>query len=81
MLFFWSGEDGEPVHVHVCIKRPTENATKIWLTRNGGCTLANNNSRIPERDLTDILELVALNHQRICTLWSERFHGDVEFYA
>lgn len=80
VFYFWSGEDGEPVHVHVCVKRPTENATKIWLTRKGGSLLANNNSQIPKKDLVDILELMALNHERICRLWSERFQGDLSFY-
>ena len=32
ILFFWIGENGEPVHIHVAIKRPTEHATKLWLT-------------------------------------------------
>ena len=30
-IYFWSGDAGEPVHVHVCKGRPTENATKIWV--------------------------------------------------
>ena len=36
IIFFWVGENGEPVHVHVAEKRPSENATKIWLTSSGG---------------------------------------------
>lgn len=36
IIFFWTGENGEPVHVHVAVKRPTAEATKIWLTRSGG---------------------------------------------
>lgn len=27
VFFFWMGEDGEPVHVHVAVRRPAENAT------------------------------------------------------
>ena len=42
IIFFWIGEDGKPVHVHVSVKRPMDNSTKIWLTRNGGCLLAHN---------------------------------------
>lgn len=30
-IYFWSGDAVEPVHVHVCQGRPTENATKIWV--------------------------------------------------
>ena len=29
IIFFWIGEDGEPVHVHVSVKRPMDNSTKI----------------------------------------------------
>lgn len=81
VIFFWVGENGEPVHVHVAEKRPTENATKIWLTSSGGCLLAHNRSKIPERDLTNILELISLNHGYICDKWREAFHGDVSFYC
>lgn len=28
-IFFWTGEDGEPVHVYVAKGRPTAGATKI----------------------------------------------------
>lgn len=62
LLYFWTGENGEPVHVHVSVKRPTKDATKIWLTKSGGCVLAHNKSGIPDRDLRDIMQLVAANH-------------------
>ena len=35
-VFFWSNENGEPIHVHVCKDVPSPNATKLWLTREGG---------------------------------------------
>ena len=66
IICFWVGENGEPVHVHVAEKRPSENATKIWLTSSGGCLLAHNRSKIPDRDLSNILELISLNHGYIC---------------
>ena len=69
IIFFWVGENGEPVHVHVAEKRPSENATKIWLTSSGGCLLAHNRSKIPDRDLSNILELISLNHGYICDKW------------
>ena len=81
ILFFWIGENGEPVDIHVAIKRPTEHATKIWLTASGGCILANNGSNIPKRDLSNIMELVALNHGYICQKWQETFQGDISFYC
>ena len=81
VLFFWIAENGESVHVHVAVRRPAENATKFWLTSEGGCILANNNSDIPQKDLRDIAKLVTLNHSYICRLWQETFEGaDIEFY-
>lgn len=81
ILFFWVGENGEPVHVHVSVKRPVKDATKIWLTSSGGCILAHNQSKIPKKDLSDILELVSLNHGYICEQWKNTFHGDITFYC
>ena len=80
LLFFWSGEDGEPIHVHVAKGKPTPNATKIWLTRSGGCLLANNGSKLSKRELGIVLEYVTLNHLDICNLWKKTFHGDISFY-
>ena len=45
-----SNENGEPIHVHVSKGRPTPNATKIWLTRTGGCIVASNGSQIASKD-------------------------------
>ena len=56
-VYFWANENDplEPVHVHVCQGAPNGNATKIWITRAGGCILCNNNSRIPDRVLRNII--------------------------
>ena len=82
VLFFWIAENGEPVHVHIAVRRPMENATKFWLTSSGGCLLANNNSKIPAKDLRDIAKLVTFNHRYICEKWIESFGEDsLTFYA
>ncbi len=57
VIYFWSNENGEPIHVHIAESKPVRNATKVWLTKAGGCILANNNSRIPQRDLTVLLDV------------------------
>lgn len=81
ILFFWSQENGEPVHIHVAVKRACENATKFWLTANGGFLLANNNSAIPDKDLRFIAKVVRLNHRYICKKWAETFGEDsLSFY-
>ncbi len=79
-IYFWSAENGEPVHVHVAKGRPTKDATKIWLTRSGGCTLASNGSRIGKRDLANVMDFVTLNHAEICSRWKDYFHGDISFH-
>ncbi|MGN0987043.1 MAG: DUF4160 domain-containing protein [Otoolea sp.] len=43
-VYFWSNEFGEPIHVHISKGKPSQNATKVWLTRSGGCIMANNGS-------------------------------------
>jgi hypothetical protein len=80
LLFFWTGENGEPVHVHVAVKRPTKDATKIRPTRSGGCKLAHNKGEIPARDLRDLMQFVAANHAYICDRWQETM-GDISFYC
>lgn len=79
-IFFWTAENGEPVHVHVAKGRPTPDATKIWLTRNGGCLLASNGSGLNQRDLANVMDFVMLNHAEICSRWREYFHGEISFY-
>ena len=73
VVFFWSNEEGEPVHVHIAVRRPTENATKLWLTSDGGCIVANNNGKIPRKDLADVTNIIMLNHALICQKWVEMF--------
>ncbi|WP_455138486.1 DUF4160 domain-containing protein [Thermophilibacter sp.] len=81
VVFFWMGEPNEPVHVHVAPNRPTENATKFWLTAAGGCILANNHSHIPEKDLRDLAKVIRLNHGYICERWIEVFGEEsLRFY-
>lgn len=48
-VFFWSNENGEPIHVHIAKGKPTPNAAKVWIAKSGGCILANNGSNIPQR--------------------------------
>lgn len=82
VLYFWIAENGEPVHIHVAVRRPTEHATKFWLTAAGGCVLARDAGDIPQRDLRDLARLIALNHSYICKRWAERFGDDsLVFYC
>ena len=80
-IFFWTAENGEPVHVHVARGEPSPNATKIWLTRNGGCILANNGSKLNKKELANVMDFVMLNHGQICDRWRDYFHGDISYYS
>lgn len=37
-VFFGFNENNEPIYVHVTKEQPKANATKICLTKNGGCS-------------------------------------------
>ena len=80
VIYFWVAENGEPVHVHVAKGKPSENATKIWLTRAGGVLLAGNGSKLSKKELADVLDFVMLNHAEICSIWKETFDGSLSFY-
>jgi hypothetical protein len=70
-VYFWANENNEPVHVHVSVGNPYANATKIWLTENGGCITAHNKSRISPDDLNEILEAVQAQYIFICNMWKQ----------
>ena len=72
-IYFWSNENTEPVHVHVCQGTPTGNATKIWIPPNGNPTVAHNNSRIPTKDLNRLLKGIAANKESIVFAWYQYF--------
>jgi hypothetical protein len=76
-FFFWSNEYTgkilEPVHVHVCKGNPTENATKFWLSSDGGVSLAHNNSRLSEQELAKAAEYIRANYNNIVSEWYRHF--------
>ena len=66
IVYFWSNEEGELIHVHVSKGRPTPNATKIWLTRTGGCIVASNGSQIASKELNEFMEFISAQFFLIC---------------
>lgn len=81
-VFFWSNENNEPIHVHIGMGKPTPNATKIWLTANGGCIVANNSSRIPKKELNELIEIISAQYFLICDAWKKHFKVDeIRFYC
>ncbi len=80
IIFFWSDENDEPIHVHIGI-RPTANATKLWLTRSGKCILAHNKGQIPQNELNELMDIIATKHFFICSEWKRHFKVEVKFYC
>jgi hypothetical protein len=82
LVYFWihEGMPLEPIHVHVAEKVPIQNATKIWITRNGRCIVSNNASRIPERQLRIIMDVIEVRHKEIEKLWINKF-GRITYYC
>lgn len=73
LVFFWSAEGSEPIHVHVCKGVPQKNATKIWLTKTGQCIVAQNKSNIPQKDLNDLTDLISAQFFYILRKWKDHF--------
>ena len=81
-VFFWSNESDplEPVHVHVCQGTPSAGATKIWITRAGKCYLCNNNSRISEHILRNIMKIIEARSGEITAKWLAYF-GEIHYFC
>lgn len=81
-IYFWSNENNEPIHVHVSKGKPSPHATKFWLTRDGGCVLASNGSKISRRDISKLMDVIAAQHDTICKNWMIYFDvKTVQFYV
>lgn len=81
-IYFWSNENNEPIHIHLSKGSMAANSTKIWLTKSGGCVVANNNSKIPQNDLNKLLDVIVKHYFLILAKWKEYYHlEDVKFYC
>lgn len=81
-IYFWANESGEPIHVHISKGRPVQNSTKVWLTKSGGCIVANNNSRIPKKDLVNLLYAITSNYFFVVSEWKKFYCTEqVKFYC
>ena len=58
------------------------NSTKVWITKSGGCIVSNNNSKIPQNDLKELLEAISNNYFLIISLWKRHFPDEeIRFYC
>ena len=81
-VYFWANENKplEPVHVHISEGSPSDAATKVWITKAGKCLLCNNNSRIPERALKNIMAIVEARSAEVIQKWIV-FFGEAHFFC
>lgn len=70
-IFFWSNENDATVHV--AKGKRSANATKIWLPAESNPVLVHNKSRIPKKDLTRLLKVIAQNSDTIIARWYDYF--------
>ena len=84
-IYFWSNENGEPIHVHVSKGHPSKNSTKIWLTKSGHCILENNKSKIPKNELNTLMDIISKHYFVIVPKWKEYYNiqnvDDIKFYC
>lgn len=52
------------------------NATKVWITKAGKCLLCNNNSRIPEKVLRNIVRIIEERSNEVVRKWID-FFGEI----
>ena len=80
-VYFWTNEGRplEPVHVHISPGGPTENATKVWITKSGKCLVANNNSHIPANVLKNMVRMIEARSSEVIEKWTDYF-GEPEYY-
>lgn len=81
-VYFWANENDplEPVHVHIAMGPPVPNATKVWITQSGKCLRCNNNSRIPEATLRNIIRIIEARSDEVISKWKE-FFGSADFFC
>ena len=81
-VYFWVNENNplEPVHVHIAKGVPSPNATKIRITKSGKCLLCHNNSKIPDKQLRIIMQIIEARNKSVIDLWYSTFR-EIRFYC
>lgn len=79
-MWFAESNPLEPIHVHVCEGVPSENATKIWITKDHRTLLAHNKSNIPSHKLNFIMKTIEARSFEIIAKWKEYF-GEIKYYC
>ena len=82
VVFIWYAESNplEPIHVHITEGKPVPHATKVWITKDGKCSLANNNSKLPSVVLNKILRVIEARAFEVVAKWKDYF-GEIKYYC
>ena len=82
VVFIWYAESNplEPIHVHISEGKPVPHATKVWITKDGKCSLANNNSKLPSVVLNKILRVIEARAFEVVAKWKDYF-GEIKYYC
>ena len=82
IIYFWANENDplEPIHVHIATGVPSGNATKIWITKSGKCIFCNNNSKIPNHTLKNMMEIIEARSEEVIEKWTD-FFGEVRYFC
>lgn len=72
-IFFFSNENGEPMHIHVSKGAPSKNSAKFWIKKDD-LEMAHNNAKIPSKDLKKIKAYIVENRAEIVETWVDFFH-------
>lgn len=72
-FFFWSNENNELPHIHVCKGKPSKNSAKFWI-RDDEIIMEHNNAEIPAKDLKKIQMYISLNKKDVIYEWFRHFN-------
>lgn len=79
-IYFWTHENEEPIHFHICKGNPSSNDTKVWITRNRKMIVAHNKGKIPKSDLARIMIVMNDTIEDYISSWNGTF-GYTRFYG
>ena len=64
----------EPIHVHISDSIPSQDATKVWITKSKRALIANpNDKRINPKILNRLAEMIEAQSDDIVSAWIEGF--------
>ena len=66
--------------VFLCKYFTIQYATKVWITKDGKCSLANNNSKLPSVVLNKILRVIEARAFEVIAKWKDYF-GEIKYYC